>query len=148
MILWLIDMSLRQRAAVLLAALVGHRHHRLEQSCHVHGLRIGAELTGPVSRLSAVELMTEVQFPSRNIAEAFRATVFTMKDGSLVAGFVAFLSADGVIVQTVGGTQRLSESDIVKREESKVSLMPPGLLTGLLPGDFADLLAYMKSLAR
>ena len=117
-------------------------------TCHSGTSPIGAELTGPVSRLSAVDLMTEVQFPSRNIAEAFRATVFTMKDGSLVAGFVAFLSADGVIVQTVGGTQRLSESDIVKREESKVSLMPPGLLTGLLPGDFADLLAYMKSLAR
>ncbi len=117
-------------------------------TCHSGTSPIGAELTGPVARLSAVDLMTEVQFPSRNIAEAFRATVFTMKDGSLVAGFVAFLSADGVIVQTVGGTQRLSESDIVKREESKVSLMPPGLLTGLLPADFPDLLAYMKTLAR
>ena len=117
-------------------------------TCHSGTSPIGAELTGPVARLSAVDLMTEVQFPSRNIAEAFRATVFTMKDGSLVAGFVAFVSADGVIVQTVGGTQRLAESDIVQREESKVSLMPPGLLTGLLPADFADLLAYMKTLAR
>jgi putative heme-binding domain-containing protein len=92
--------------------------------------------------------MTEIQFPSRNIADAFRATLFTLKDGTQVAGFTAFLSADGVIVQTVAGTHRLAESDIVRREESKVSLMPAGLLTGLKPSELADLLAYLKSPVR
>jgi len=93
-------------------------------------------------------LMTEIQFPSRNIAEAFRATLFTLKDGTQVAGFTAFLSADGVIVQTVSGTQRLAETDIVRREESKDSLMPPGLLGGLKPSELADLFAYLKSHTR
>ena len=117
-------------------------------TCHGGTSPIGPELSGPVSRLAAEDLMTEIQFPSRNIAEAFRATLFTVKDGTQVAGFTAFLSADGVIVQTVAGTQRLAESDIARREESKVSLMPAGLLTGLTPSEIADLLAYLKSPVR
>ncbi len=117
-------------------------------TCHSGTSPIGPELAGPVARLSVGDLMAEIQFPSRNIAEAFRATEFTMKDGTLVAGFVAFLSADGVIVQTLGGTVRLAESDIARREESKVSLMPPALLTGLQPSDFADLNAYLRTLGQ
>lgn len=117
-------------------------------TCHGGTSPIGPELNGPVSRLSAVDLMTEIQFPSRNIAEAFRATLFTLKDGTQIAGYTAFLSADGVIVQTISGTQRLAESDIARREESKVSLMPAGLLSGLKPSELADLLAYLKSPAR
>jgi putative heme-binding domain-containing protein len=115
-------------------------------TCHSGTSPIGPELSGPVARLSATDLMTEIQFPSRNIAEAFRATTYTLKDGSQVAGFTAFLSADGVLVQTVAGTQRLAESDIVRREESKVSLMPAGLLSGITAAEFADLLAYLKGL--
>jgi putative heme-binding domain-containing protein len=114
-------------------------------TCHSGTSPIGPELAGPVARLSAVDLMTEIQFPSRNIAEAFRAINYTMKDGSIVSGFTAFLSADGVLVQTVSGTQRIAEADIVRREESRVSLMPAGLLSGLSGRELADLLAYLKS---
>ena len=117
-------------------------------TCHSGTSPIGPELSGPVARLSAVELMTEMQFPSRNIAEAFRATIYTLKDGSQIAGFTAFFSADGVILHTVTGTQRIAESDIASREPGKVSLMPGGLLTGLSAAEFADLLAYMKSLGK
>lgn len=114
-------------------------------TCHSGNSPIGPELSGPATRLSAGDLMTDIQFPSRSIAEAFRATVFSMRDGSEVAGFVAFLSADGVIVQTPAGTQRLAEADIVRRAESKVSLMPAGLLSGLQPGELADLYAYLRT---
>jgi putative heme-binding domain-containing protein len=68
-----------------------------------------------------------------------------LKDGSQIAGFTAFLSADGVILHTDTGTQRIAESDIASREPGKVSLMPGGLLTGLTAAEFADLLAYMKT---
>jgi putative heme-binding domain-containing protein len=117
-------------------------------TCHSGTSPIGPELSGPVARLSPVELMTEIQFPSRNIAEAFRATTCTLKDGSQIAGFTAFLSADRVILHTDTGTQRIAESDIASREPGKVSLMPGGLLTGLSAAEFADLLAYMKTLGK
>ena len=116
-------------------------------TCHSGTSPIGPELSGPVTRLSAADLMTDIQFPSRNIADAFRATNFSMRDGSEVAGFVAFLSADGVIVQTLTGTQRLASPDILRQAESKISLMPAGLLSGLQPGELADFYAYLRTLA-
>lgn len=116
-------------------------------TCHSGTSPIGPELSGPVTRLSAADLMADIQFPSRNISDAFRATNFSMRDGSEIAGFVAFLSADGVIVQTPSGTQRLAETDILCKAESKISLMPAGLLSGLQSSELADFYAYLRSLA-
>jgi putative heme-binding domain-containing protein len=118
-------------------------------ACHGGPAPLGADLAGPVARLSAAELMTEIQFPSRNIAEAFRSTLYTLRDGTQVNGLLSFLSADGVILQSGPGiTLRIAESDIASREEAAVSLMPPALLSGLRAEELADLYAYMRSLAR
>ncbi len=124
-------------------------HERACATCHAGTSPIGPDLSGPVMRLSPPDLFTDVQFPSRSIAEAFRATLFTLKDGTQRNGFVAFISADGVIIQTgPGQTERLSESDIVNREPSPTSLMPPGLVTGMDPSQLADLYAYLKTLKK
>ena len=86
-------------------------------------------------------------YPSRTIAEAFRATVLTLNDGTPRSGFVVFNSADGVMLQTGPGiTERIPNDKIVDRGLSPISLMPPGLLSGLKPEEMADLYAYMKSL--
>ena len=116
-------------------------------TCHAGTSPLGPELSGPVARLSPVDLMTDIQFPSRNIAEAFRATVLTLNDGTQRAGFIAFNSADGVMLQTGPGvTERISNERIVEREVSSVSLMPAGLLSGMKVEDLADLYAYLKTL--
>jgi putative heme-binding domain-containing protein len=91
--------------------------------------------------------MTDIQFPSRNVAEAFRSTVFTLKDGTQRSGFIVFNSADGVMLQTGPGlTERIGEENISSRELSSISLMPPALLTGLKPTELADLYAYLRTL--
>jgi len=124
-------------------------HERACATCHAGTSPIGPDLSGPVARLSPSDLYLDVQFPSRSIAEAFRATLFTLKDGTQRNGFVAFVSADGVIVQTgPGQTERIPETDIVRREQSDVSLMPPGLLTGMEAGQLADLYAYLQTLKK
>ena len=41
--------------------------------------------------------------------------------------------------------QGVNRADIVKMEESKVSMMPPGLLNMLSEEDILDLLAYLLS---
>lgn len=72
-----------------------------------------------------------------------------MKDGTQRNGFVAFLSADGVIVQTGPGlTERLPQTDIVSEVASQTSLMPPGLLSGLDAAQLADFYAYLRTLAK
>jgi putative membrane-bound dehydrogenase-like protein len=116
-------------------------------TCHAGTSPLGPELSGPVARLSAIDLMTEIQFPSRNIAEAFRTTVFHLKDGGARNALVAFTSADGVIIRTGPGvSERLAESDIVSRSPGAASLMPPASLTGLKAEDLADLHAYLRTL--
>ena len=116
-------------------------------TCHAGTSPLGPELSGPVARLSPVDLLTEIQFPSRNVAEAFRATLLTLKDGTQRAGFIAFNSADGVMLQTGPGvTERIPNEQIVERDLSQVSLMPAGLLSGLKAEEVADLYAYLKTL--
>ncbi len=117
--------------------------------CHAGTSPLGPELSGPVARLSASDLMAEIQFPDRSIAEAYQATLFTLKDGTQRNGLVAFVSADGVLIHTGPGiTERLAESDIATREPSKTSLMPPALLSGLTPAELADLAAYLRTLRK
>jgi putative heme-binding domain-containing protein len=70
-----------------------------------------------------------------------------MKDGQTYTGFLAFESADGVIVQTGPATTvRLPESEILSRSPSSASLMPEGLLNDLKDQDLADLYAWLKTL--
>lgn len=124
-------------------------HERACATCHAGTSPLGPDLSGPVIRLSAPDLFTDVQFPSRSIAEAFRPTLYTLKDGTQRNGFIAFVSADGVLLQTGPGlTERISQSDIVTSEPGKISLMPPGLLSGLEPGQLADLYAYLRTLKK
>jgi putative heme-binding domain-containing protein len=116
-------------------------------TCHSGTSPLGPELSGPVARLSPVELMTDIQFPSRNISDAFRSTNYTLKDGTQRSGFIVFHSADGVMLQIGPGmTERIPETSIVSREPSPVSLMPAGLLSGLSPEQFADFYAYLRTL--
>jgi putative heme-binding domain-containing protein len=77
-------------------------------------------------------------------------TVFTMKDGSLIAGRIAQENDEMLRVMInpfdPSATQTLSKSDIISRELSKVSLMPPGLLNTLNQDEILDLIAYLESM--
>ena len=116
-------------------------------ACHASANPIGPDLAGATKRLSATDLFAAIAMPDADVPPAYRATVFTLKDGGTRVGRIAFNSADGVIVQTAPGvTLRIDERDIAKREEWSKSMMPAGLLSGLKPGELADLYAYMKTL--
>jgi putative heme-binding domain-containing protein len=115
--------------------------------CHGGSRLIGPDLAGAAQRFSPVDLMNAVVFPSRDVAPAYRMTTFTLRDGQVYNGLVAFESADGVIIQTgLGSTRRIAESDIVSREPGNVSFMPGGLLAGINPQGLADLYAYLQTL--
>ena len=116
-------------------------------SCHSGATPFGPDLAGAATRMSPPDLIRSIVFPSRDVAEAYRATHFTLRDGSSRVGTVAFHSADGVIIQTGPSvTERLPEADIASRAPSLVSLMPAGLLEGLTPEQIADLRAYLAAL--
>jgi putative heme-binding domain-containing protein len=116
-------------------------------SCHGAAVSIGPDLAGAARRFAPRDLLRAIVFPSRDIAEPYRATTFTLRDGTVRQGIVVFFSADGVMVQTGAGlTERIAESEIISRETSPLSLMPAGLLEGVSADDLADLHAYLKQL--
>ncbi len=115
-------------------------------TCHAASNALGPDLAGAAARLSPTDLFKAVAEPDADVPEAYRATVFTMRDGTTHVGRIAFTSADGRIVQTAAGTVRLPEDDIASEVAWERSLMPKGLLAGMSAEDLADLYAFLKSL--
>lgn len=116
-------------------------------SCHLSANALGPDLAGISKRLSPTDLFRSIVMPNANVPPAYRATVFTMNDGTKHIGRIAFNSADGVIVRTGSGrTVRLNEPDIIEQKDWSNSLMPEGLLLGLGADQLADLYAYLKTL--
>ncbi|RZO18926.1 MAG: c-type cytochrome [Verrucomicrobiaceae bacterium] len=116
-------------------------------SCHLSTNALGPDLAGISKRLSPTDLFRAIIMPNANVPPAYRATVFTMNDGTKHIGRIAFNSADGVIVRTGSGmTVRLNEPDIIEQKDWSNSLMPEGLLLGLGTDQLADLYAYLKAL--
>ncbi len=117
------------------------------QTCHAAQGALGPNLAGASSRFSRDDLLEAIGSPSRDVAPPYRTTAFQTKDGAVHTGMVAFMSADGYIVQTGATTTvRLATSDIAAMKPGQRSLMPDGLLTGLKPGEIADLYAYLRTL--
>ena len=117
------------------------------QTCHAAQGALGPNLAGAAARFSRDDLFEAIGNPSRDVAPPYRTTAFQTKDGAVHTGMVAFMSADGYILQTGATTTvRLATSDIAAMKPGTRSLMPDGLLTGLKPAEIADLYAYLRSL--
>lgn len=115
--------------------------------CHGGVSGIGPDLTGATRRWSPKDLMGQIRYPNREIAEAYRATKIETRDGAQHLGIVAYYSAEGVILRTAEGrTERIAQSEIVKQRAAEDSIMPEGLLQGLGSQDLADLYAFLRLL--
>ena len=119
-------------------------------SCHRlggEGGAVGPDLTGAGSRYARIDLLRSITEPSAVISEQLQATLFTLRDGSTVAGRVTGESAGSVqvMVDPATGTARTLRLDEVKsREASPVSMMPEGLMDHFTAQEVADLVAYLE----
>ena len=95
------------------------------------------------------ELAESILEPSKSIAQGFTTNVFSMKDGSLLTGFVVREAAAVVTLRNAAAQEfAFPKNQIAKREVMEsVSLMPPGLVANLGVEDFGSLLRYMEELA-
>src|SRR5439155_26782069 len=104
--------------------------HRMGQS----GGLFGPDLTAASSRFNRHDMLDSILNPSRVIDDKFRNIVFTLKDGSSVAGTIEREDEKGVVIRTnplVAQTTTLQAADIARREPSTISPMPPGLINVL-----------------
>jgi len=115
-------------------------------ACHQvsgEGGLIGPQLDGIGSR-GVARLSEDILDPNRNVDAHFYITTLTLKDGSIIAGFL--LAERGqvlVIVDTAGVEHRVATGQIEKRENAALSLMPAAFGQILNEGQFSDLLAWL-----
>jgi putative heme-binding domain-containing protein len=119
--------------------------HRFNQE----GGTIGPDLTSVSGKYSPRDLLEHVINPSKEISDQYGSTVFTLQDGSQISGRIANMKETTMMVCTnmmdPNNFTNIDRRKVVKMEESKVSMMPPGLLNMLKEDDILDLFAYLLS---
>jgi putative heme-binding domain-containing protein len=109
---------------------------------------VGPDLTGVGKRLSSHDLLESIVLPSKVIAEGFAASEIETKSGEITNGRVVREDDQVVVVLPMTATAEtvtIRKTDIRRRELSKVSNMPTGVLNTLQESQILDLLAYLIS---
>ncbi|MBI3849781.1 MAG: PQQ-dependent sugar dehydrogenase [Verrucomicrobia bacterium] len=130
---------------------------------------VGPDLTGAGQRLSLHDLLESIVLPSKVIVEGYAATEIETKSGEISNGRIVREDDQVVVVlpqtatlprgvsaSTTPGVGRpatpqgedaitIRKTDIRRRELSKVSNMPAGILNTLQETQILDLLAYVIS---
>lgn len=118
--------------------------------CHVvggEGGNIGPELSGIGARYPREELIQSILYPSAKIFSGYETVVVATADGRVLTGLIKSDNADGLEIQDADGKRiKLPKADIEDRKTSELSLMPNGIVEGISPQDFADLVAYLETL--
>lgn len=109
----------------------------------------GPDLTGSGGRYSPHDFLDQIINPSKEINEQFAPIIVTLNNGDIVSGVVVNLSGDGVTLNTdlSDPNQRtnVDRKEVKSIEVSKVSPMPPMLLSMLTKEEVLDLVAYVLS---
>jgi putative heme-binding domain-containing protein len=120
--------------------------------CHRFGNEggmTGPDLTGAGGRYTPHDFLDQILNPSKEINEQFVPIVVTKTDGQEIVGTVVNLNGESVTLNTDPSdpNQRTSfaRKDVASIEPSKVSPMPPMLLSMLSKEEILDLTAYVLS---
>ena len=117
-------------------------------ACHQikgEGGLIGPQLDGIGTR-GPERLCEDILDPNRNVDAHFHLHTFTLKDGTVTAGFLkAELGEIKILADATGKEHRLSKKDIAKSEVTPMSLMPPTFGQTMDEATFNDLIGYLLS---
>jgi putative heme-binding domain-containing protein len=121
-------------------------------ACHRYGNAggmNGPDLTGAGGRYSPHDLLDQIINPSKEINEQFAPVVVTKTDGTTVTGVIVNLNGDTVQINTdlSDPDQRVGfdRKQVTSIEVSKISPMPPMLLSMLSKEEVLDLVAFILS---
>ena len=118
--------------------------------CHAvegAGGALGPNLAGIATQYPRDELITSILSPSARIFSGYETAVVATTDGRVLTGLIKSDTADGLELETADGQRiKLAPSDVEDRKISDLSLMPSGIVEGISPQDFADLIAYLETL--
>ncbi|HEX3149356.1 MAG TPA: c-type cytochrome [Gemmataceae bacterium] len=115
-------------------------------NCHQlggEGAKVGPQLDGLGVR-GLDRLLEDIFDPSRNVDQAFRATVLNLKDGKQMTGLV--LREEGALIvmaDNLGKEVRIPKADVDERRVSLLSPMPANFNETIKEEDFYNLMAFL-----
>ena len=118
-------------------------------ACHSLGgkKKLGPDLSAIGAKYGKQALLDNIVGPSDAIGPEYITTRLTLKNGEQVMGLITEDTPDQVVVQIAPEQQRrLRASDVVSRQQTRVSPMPEGLLDSLSMQQLADLLEFLSTL--
>jgi len=120
--------------------------------CHQvngEGVDFGPNLSEIGTKLGKDALYEAILDPSAGVSFGYEAWQIELKNGDEAYGLIISDTADEIAVKTQGGiVARYKKSDIAKREQQKLSIMPAGLQQTMSTQDLADLVEYLSSLKK
>lgn len=127
-----------------------HRRFATCANCHAmngRGVEVGPDLTTISQQDDNARpwLLEHILNPNTEVAPYFRPQSITTQDGKTWFGLI--LGQEGKAQGYVGVDGKkfsILKSDVVKREELPISIMPPGLIYPLSASEIRDLLAYLQ----
>lgn len=115
--------------------------------CHTlfgEGGHVGPDLTGS-GRAELDYLMLNVVDPSAVVGKDYQVWMIRTKKKRLISGIITREDDQTLTVQTENELITLQKSDIDRRKQSELSMMPEGLLQSLPRQDMLDLISYLRS---
>jgi putative heme-binding domain-containing protein len=121
-------------------------------SCHAmqgSGGDIGPDLTQLGTRFSNKDILEAIINPNKAVSDQYASTIFYLKNGQSVVG--RLVNEDKVnyaISQNpfaANDLRKIPKKDVTSKRYSPESIMFPGLINSLNPGELKDLIAYLKS---
>ena len=121
-------------------------------NCHQvkgQGVDFGPNLTEIGSKLGKDALYESILEPSAGISFGFEAWQLQLKSGDEAYGLIVSETAEELALKAVGGiVTRYKKSDVSKREQMKLSIMPAGLQQAMTTQELVDLVEYLASLKK
>ena len=118
-------------------------------SCHKingRGAEVGPNLSEIGAKLGKDALIESILDPSAGISMGFEAWQIELKNGDESFGLIASETPDELAIKdTKGIVTRFKKSDVLKREQQKISIMPAGLQATMSTEEFVDLLEFLAS---
>lgn len=121
-------------------------------ACHRFGQEggaIGPDLSSVGGKYSPRDLLVHIIEPNKEISDQYGQIEVTLNDGNKVFGRIMNLKGDSIILNInmmdPNAQQSIDRKIIKSMEQSKTSMMPPGLLNTLKDSDILDLMAYLLS---
>jgi len=117
------------------------------QQCHTlfgTGGKVGPDLTGS-NRRDLEYILENMVDPNAVIPNDYLSWNIETKDDRTITGIVKQQDDHAVVILTANETVTLPRNEIAQMQQSKLSMMPEGLLTPLADQEVRDLIVYLRS---